>query len=56
MALKYFSLFRVIYIKKAMTTQMKKAQEDNNDKRHTNAVDTTEHSPFHASIDSVQKK
>jgi len=35
---------------------MTKTQEDNNDKRHTNAVDTAVHSPFHASIDSVQKK
>ena len=39
-----------------MTTQLTKAQSDNNDNRHTNAVDTTVHSPFHASIDSIQKK
>jgi len=37
-----------------MTTQMTKAQAENNDKRHTNAVDTTVHSPSHASIDSIQ--
>ena len=38
-----------------MATQMTKAQAYNFDKRHTNAVDTTVHSPFHASIDRVQK-
>jgi len=57
MALKHFFLFRVIKKNNtAMTTKMTKAQADNNDKRHTNAVDTKVHSPFPASIDSVQKK